>query len=517
MKFNFLLKLFICLIFILSFSFFLNLSKVQAAGPSEVVINEVEYDSIQSGTDTVYEWFELYNTTDSPITLSSWTISDAREIDSIPNLTIEAHDFAIVAASENFAENYNPAGLNIVYIDDSSIGNGLGNTGDRLILKDNNGNTIDALSYGSDTVVLNPAIHGVGAGHSIERCPAGLDTNSATDFIDEATPTPGQGVLPDQPPIAEAGPNQNIILGQTVNFDDSSSYDPDGQVVSYYWDFGDGEDCDQSCPSHIYNEVGQFTATLTVTDDSGATFSDQTTINVSWSTYSSNIVINELLPNPAGNESTDEYIEIFNRGSSPIDLSGWKLTDASGSHYIISKKDFANTVIPANGYFVLYREITGIALNNSGGEGVYLYSPDGNQKDSVSYSGSVSEDCSYNRTNSGWQWSATLTPGSGNVITEEDSSNSSSSAKKAKTTKASSTKTSSGSAGSVLGVKKAQAAGNSSSSHHFSENEDPQAVSASDRWRILMWLLMIGAFAGLIVFRLLLWRKDGYKNDTIYQ
>ena len=212
------IKILVGLILILSLSILLNLSKTQAAESSEIVINEVEYDSLQSGTDTAYEWFELYNNTEEPIVLSGWTISDAYGTDIIPDLIIEPYDFAIIAATSYFTENYDPTDLNIVYLDDGKIGNGLSNTGDLLVLKDEIGQEVDRISYGSNTDGLNPSVPDVEAGHSIERCPAGEDTDSASDFIDQASPTPGEGILPNEPPVVEAGGNQTITLGQIVNF-----------------------------------------------------------------------------------------------------------------------------------------------------------------------------------------------------------------------------------------------------------------------------------------------------------
>jgi PKD repeat protein len=51
----------------------------------------------------------------------------------------------------------------------------------------------------------------------------------------------------------------------------SAAFDPDGQVVAYIWNFGDGQTSSQASPSHLYQSAGTFTAQLTVTDNLGAT------------------------------------------------------------------------------------------------------------------------------------------------------------------------------------------------------------------------------------------------------
>lgn len=55
----------------------------------------------------------------------------------------------------------------------------------------------------------------------------------------------------------------------TVRFKDLSS-DPDGQVVAWSWDFGDGTGSAEQQPSHRYARDGSYEVCLTVTDDDGA-------------------------------------------------------------------------------------------------------------------------------------------------------------------------------------------------------------------------------------------------------
>ncbi len=71
------------------------------------------------------------------------------------------------------------------------------------------------------------------------------------------------------------------IVNETVTFNASESYDPDGYIVSYVWDFGDAETGKGKIVEHIYVEDGTFTIKLTVTDNDGLKGSDSTYFIVS--------------------------------------------------------------------------------------------------------------------------------------------------------------------------------------------------------------------------------------------
>ncbi len=66
----------------------------------------------------------------------------------------------------------------------------------------------------------------------------------------------------------------------TVSVDGSASADPDGKIIAYTWEFGDGGTANSAKASHTYTAAGTLTATLTVTDDSGASASMSKTITV---------------------------------------------------------------------------------------------------------------------------------------------------------------------------------------------------------------------------------------------
>jgi len=59
--------------------------------------------------------------------------------------------------------------------------------------------------------------------------------------------------------------------GLAVDFDGTSSTDPDGTIVSYEWNFGDGNTATGTTTDHTYAAEGTYTVRLTVTDDQEAT------------------------------------------------------------------------------------------------------------------------------------------------------------------------------------------------------------------------------------------------------
>jgi len=93
------------------------------------------------------------------------------------------------------------------------------------------------------------------------------------------------GAPPPQPPFASFTYNPTYPqTNQIVTFDASASYDPDGSIVSYTWDFGDGTPPiteNDPITYHTYTSYGDYTVKLTVTDNDGLTGQTETTIHVS--------------------------------------------------------------------------------------------------------------------------------------------------------------------------------------------------------------------------------------------
>jgi PKD repeat protein len=80
-----------------------------------------------------------------------------------------------------------------------------------------------------------------------------------------------------RPPIAAFAENATTVnTGEVIHFDASDSYDPDGTIVSYHWDFGDGNTATGMTTDYVYSEVGEYTVNLVVTDDDGGSSTETT-------------------------------------------------------------------------------------------------------------------------------------------------------------------------------------------------------------------------------------------------
>jgi len=85
----------------------------------------------------------------------------------------------------------------------------------------------------------------------------------------------------DWPPVAEAGGIYVGNVGEQISFEGSESKDDDGNIVSWHWDFGDGETSNEENPSHIYDRRGIYDVTLTVKDEGGQESSAKTAALIS--------------------------------------------------------------------------------------------------------------------------------------------------------------------------------------------------------------------------------------------
>ena len=147
------------------------------------------------------------------------------------------------------------------------------------------------------------------------------------------------------------------------------------------------------------NQPGSATATPSVTSTASATATP--TPAGTPTPLPDGISLNEYLPDPAsdwdGNgviDAEDEYVEIYNANSFAVDLTGWMLDDLAGGgsqpyHFP------AGTSLPGQGFLVVYRSHSSVALNNDG-DHVRLLGPDGSVIEETEYDTS-DDDLAYSK------------------------------------------------------------------------------------------------------------------------
>lgn len=101
------------------------------------------------------------------------------------------------------------------------------------------------------------------AGEQVMRLTADIGDFNFARFTFTYTGDPPDNLAP----IASANATPTSGLSPlTVSFDGSGSSDPDGDPLTYAWDFGDGSTSSQVSPSHTYNAIGSYVAVLSVSD-----------------------------------------------------------------------------------------------------------------------------------------------------------------------------------------------------------------------------------------------------------
>ncbi|HUF40018.1 MAG TPA: lamin tail domain-containing protein [Anaerolineales bacterium] len=174
-----------------------------------LLIAEVLFDP--DGPEPKAEWFEIHNTTAEAIDISGFKVGDeespggsegmyafpAGSLVPAGGVIVVANDAVQFAAEHGWQPDFELAGADpdvpdlVKYTVWSGGSISLSNSGDELLLLDLFDNLVDAVSWGSSTWAFDPAVPGVPEGHSIERFPAGADTDSAGDWRGQESPNPG--------------------------------------------------------------------------------------------------------------------------------------------------------------------------------------------------------------------------------------------------------------------------------------------------------------------------------------
>lgn len=86
--------------------------------------------------------------------------------------------------------------------------------------------------------------------------------------------------MPNRPPTAAINGPYTGQEGTALSFSSAGTLDPDGDALTYLWDFGDGQTSSAANPGHSYSDNGSYSVTLTVSDGKGGTDAKTTTATI---------------------------------------------------------------------------------------------------------------------------------------------------------------------------------------------------------------------------------------------
>jgi hypothetical protein len=190
----------------------------------------------------------------------------------------------------------------------------------------------------------------------------GLDFSPIDHITVEGTVTIVPSV--NELPIADfefspTGPSTRDV----IQFTDKSS-DPDGQIVSWLWDFGDGTTSEEPSPTHQYSQGGTYTVKLTVTDDREGTNTATVRFYVFQAPPPSSAAA-IAFPNPAKTQAKFRYFLPEGATQATLlvfDLRGRPVLarelDVGGQVFIWDLRDDRGNALQNGPYFYLVRAIT---------------------------------------------------------------------------------------------------------------------------------------------------------------
>jgi PKD repeat protein len=118
---------------------------------------------------------------------------------------------------------------------------------------------------------------------------------------------PGGGGGTNEPPVSYTGGPYYTEAGEALQPYGGNSYDPDGTISSYQWNFGDGTTDVGTSPIHNYASDGIYTVTLTVTDNVGAANTSSSTVTVNANPQPVTISFDNL---PNGTIVSNQYPQV---------------------------------------------------------------------------------------------------------------------------------------------------------------------------------------------------------------
>jgi PKD repeat protein len=243
---------------------------IHVVGPTNanIVMTEINYRSPIIGTDSL-EFIELYNNGSTPVDMTGFYFSKGVEF-TFPATTLAPQGYVIVAkSSAHITSAYNVPSYQW------NSGSALTNQGEAIVLKDLYNYVVDSVYY-MPTLPWDTLANGKGP--SLELCDPNANNALASSWrhaVEYQSNTPLGDSLFASPlagcsylPVADFDASDStIVLGQSVTFTDAST-----DALTWFWEFERGIPetfTGQTPPPVLYNILGSYDVTLTVTNNTG--------------------------------------------------------------------------------------------------------------------------------------------------------------------------------------------------------------------------------------------------------
>ena len=395
---------------------FLPISHIKAAELSPTINSHLLISQVYYFGSAENEWVEIYNPTKEAIDLSNYKIGDEETkgqgegMYQFPDdLFLESDESLVIAQSAqkfyekfNFLPNFeikesNSAIDNLIKY--SSWANGqmeLADSGDEVIILNEQDELVDGLVWGDGNLPSHNSYKNAKQGSSLQRNLKLPDTNNCqSDFFEKS-------IVPDFQIYGL------LISNSIINFNASPSF----LSLNYQWQIeGDVNNYFEQQFSYSFSHASTYNITLTISNDNSDQIY-QITKTIQITSDPRKIILNEILANPDGNDTGNEWVEIYNPTNYPIDLVNFKLMDLAGGVLELS-----GTINP-NGYLAFHPSFT---INNES-EQIFLYYND-QLLDSVLFSDAQTGISFAKNIEGQWVWTKNPTPNSLNIIIDliEDS------------------------------------------------------------------------------------------------
>lgn len=352
-----------------------------------LVITEINYNGPETGTDTT-EFLELYNNGTTTINLAGLYFSSGITY-TFPAITMNSGEYLVLAQDSNKVNNFYGVSSR------KWTSGGLSNSGEAICIKNANGDTVDFVSYGTGTPWPTAAN---GQGASLVLCNPNADNSAAANWSAATTlvgqnsagtslfGNPGMGcssiITNDTiPPVVNSATATSlttisVVFNEAVSTtaENTANYTGVGTITSATRN-ASLNTVTLILATALTNGTVYTLTVANVQDTSSNVMANSQTFNIFFNAGSANLMFTEIMYNDVSDLDSLEYFEIYNNGSTSVNLTGYSIADGivyafpAGSsidagQYLVIAKDSAlvNSVFGISGT----HQWTSGGLKNSG-------------------------------------------------------------------------------------------------------------------------------------------------------